>query len=114
MGDTTELIITCITTGISIISIILSIIFNNKKAKSKKIVELAKVVQKLPGYIAEAESIFGAGTGTAKMAYVLNKVQIDCLTNKVEYNEDQMKGEIENILATPQKKETLECSTTLA
>lgn len=104
MGDKLELIITCITTGISIVSIILSIVYNNKKTKSQKIVELAKVVQKLPGYITEAESIFGAGTGTAKMAYVLNKVQIDCLTSKIEYNEEQIKGEIENILATPEKK----------
>lgn len=93
------------TTAIGIITTIVSITTNKSKTKSQKLVKLAKIVQKLPGYIQEAETIFGAGTGTAKMAYVLNKVQLDCITNKVEYSEEQFKGEIENILSTPEKKE---------
>lgn len=96
------------TTAIGIITTIISIITNKSKTKSQKLVELAKIVQKLPGYIQEAETIFGAGTGTAKMAYVLNKVQLDCIQNKVDYNEKQFKGEIENILSTPKKKESVE------
>lgn len=96
------------TTAIGIITTIISIVTNKSKTKSQKLVELAKIVQKLPGYIQEAETIFGAGTGTAKMAYVLNKIQLDCITNKVEYNEEQFKGEIENILSTPKKKESIE------
>lgn len=95
---------TIATTAISIITTVISVFANKNKNKSQKLVELAKIVQKLPGYIQEAETIFGAGTGTAKMAYVLNKVQLDCITNKVEYNEEQFKGEIENILTTPEKK----------
>ena len=95
---------TIATTAISIIATIIGIIKTISKNKSQKLVELAKIVQKLPGYITEAEKIFGDGTGTAKMAYVLNKVQLDCITNKVEYNEEQFKGEIENILTTPEKK----------
>ena len=96
------------TTAIGIITTIISIITNKSKTKSQKLVKLAKIVQKLPGYIQEAETIFGAGTGTAKMAYVLNKVQLDCIQNKVEYSEEQFKGEIENILSTPKKKESTE------
>ena len=96
------------TTAIGIITTIISIVTNKSKTKSQKLVELAKIVQKLPGYIQEAETIFGAGTGTAKMAYVLNKVQLDCIQNKVDYSEEQFKGEIENILATPEKKEAVE------
>ena len=95
-------------TAIGIITTIISIITNKSKTKSQKLVELAKIVQKCAGYIQEAETIFGAGTGTAKMAYVLNKVQLDCIQNKVEYNEEQLKGEIENILSTPKKKENIE------
>ena len=96
------------TTAIGIITTIISIVTNKSKTKSQKLVELAKIVQKLPGYIQEAETIFGARTGTAKMAYVLNKVQLDCIQNKVEFNEEQIKGEIENILSTPEKKESAE------
>ena len=97
--------ISIVTTAIGIITTIITIIANKSKSKSQKLVELAKIVQKLPGYIQEAETIFGTGTGTAKMAYVLNKVQLDCIQNKVEYSEEQFKGEIENILSTPAKKE---------
>ena len=90
------------------ITIIINFITNKTKSKNQKLVELAKIVQKLPNFIQEAESIFGAQTGSAKLAYVLNKVQIECITKKVDYNEEQFKGEIENILCTPEKKETQE------
>ena len=94
---------TVASTAVGIIGYVISIIAR-KKNKSEKLVDLAKIVQKLPEFITEAEKIFGAGNGTAKMAYVLNKVQIECLKNNVTYNEDQFKGEIENILTTPEKK----------
>ena len=95
---------TIATTAVGIVGYVISFILNKKKNKSDKLVDLAKVVQKLPEFIAEAENIFGAGNGNAKLAYVLNKVQIECLKNKVEFNEEQFKGEIENILRTPEKK----------
>ena len=101
MLETVTLWTTIAGSAVGIIATIIAIFSNKKKGKSQKLVELAKVVQKLPGYIQEAESIFGGGTGTAKMAWVLNKVQMECLTNKVEYNEEDFKVEIENILATP-------------
>ena len=101
MLDKIEIWLPVITAAIGAITTIISIIASNKKNKAQKLVELAKVVQKLPEYINEAETIFGTGTGTAKMAYVLNKVQMACMQNKVEYNENQFKVEIEKILATP-------------
>lgn len=101
MVETITLWTTIATSAVGIISTLIAILSNKKKAKSQRVVELAKIVQKLPGYIQEAESIFGAGTGTAKMAWVLSKAQMECLANKVNYNEEQFKVEIENILATP-------------
>ena len=101
MLDKIEIWLPVITAGIGAATTILSIVASKKKNKAQKFVELAKVVQKLPEYITEAEKIFGAGTGTAKMDYVLNKVQMACMQNNVEYNENQFKVEIEKILATP-------------
>ena len=101
MVETITLWTTVASSAIGIITTIIAIFTNKKKSRSQKVVELAKVVQKLPGYIQEAESIFGGGTGTAKMAWVLSKAQMECLANKVQYNEKQFKVEIENILATP-------------
>lgn len=97
----TTIAATAIGTFVSIITIII----DKKKNKSEKLVNLAKIVQKLPEFISEAEQIFGGGTGVAKVNYVLNKVQMNCIQNKVKYDESQFKGEIEKILSTPQKKE---------
>lgn len=99
----TTIAATAIGTFISIITIII----DKKKNKSEKLVDLAKIVQKLPEFINEAEKIFGGGTGVAKVNYVLNKVQMNCIQNKIKYDENQFKGEIEKILATPQKKENV-------
>lgn len=85
----------------SIVGTVISIIKSTQKNKSQKIVELAKIVQDLPKYINESEQIFGSGTGTAKLAYVLNKVQMQCMVNGVEYDEQGFTTEIEKILATP-------------
>lgn len=90
----------------SIIATIISIIKSTQKSKNEKLVKLAKVVKELPQYITESEQIFGAGHGTAKLAYVLNKVQMQCITHQIEYNEDDFKYEIEKILDTPQKNQT--------
>ena len=101
MIETVTLWTTIASSAVGIITTIIAIWTNKKKSKSQKVVELAKIVQKLPGHIKEAEDIFGGGTGTAKMAWVLSKAQMECLANNVPYNEEQFKVEIENILATP-------------
>ena len=105
MIETITLWTTIATSAIGVISTIIAIFTNKKKNKSQKIIELAKVVQKLPKFIQEAEKIFGGGTGTAKKAWVLQKIQMECLRNKVDYNESEFSYEIENILTTPTKKE---------
>ena len=101
MIEKIEIWLPVVTAAIGAITTIITIIANNKKKNAQKMVELAKVVQKLPEFINEAETIFGSGTGTAKMAYVLNKVQMACMQNNVEFNENQFKVEIEKILNTP-------------
>lgn len=75
------------------------------KGKLKKLIELAKIVKKIPGYIIEAENIVGPGNGATKLALVMNKLQIDCLANNVDYDEQALEYEVEKILETPQKKE---------
>lgn len=102
-----------ITAGASIIitvaTAIASAISSKKKSKqtekANQKVEYAKIIQKLPEYIKEAETIFGSGNGTAKKIFVLNNIQIDCLKANIEYLQTEFEYEIEKILETPQKKE---------
>ncbi|UPW40907.1 hypothetical protein [Sigmofec virus UA08Rod_6125] len=102
-------VIELITTGCSIVitatTTIIAIVKAKKENKKSKLVKLAKIVQQIPGLIAEAEQTLGSGTGKAKLRYVLNAIQIECLKAQIEYKEDEIKVEIENILSTPQKKE---------
>lgn len=78
-------------------------------AKFKSIVELAKIVQKIPELVIRAEQLFPSTDdtkyGTAKLEYVLKELQILCITNSVEYQEEALKYEIEKVLKTPQIKE---------
>lgn len=100
-----EQITTISSVVITAVSIIIAVIQTIKKGKKCKSVELAKVVQKIPEYITEAEQIIGASKGVAKLQYVLNKIQLQCQINGINYTENQFKYEIEKILETPQKKQ---------
>lgn len=99
-----EQITTIISLAISAISIIAAIIQTIRKGKKSKTVELAKVVQKIPEFIKEAEEIIGNGKGIAKLSYVMNKIQLQCQLSGITYQEQAFKEEVEKILETPQKK----------
>ena len=105
--------------GASIVSTIVTLKGNkNSKKKSERTVETGKespngntenvstqvkqesfwsvLWQKLPNYIIAAEDFYNKlvpnsmiKTGAQKLAHVLDKVKIECLTNGVEYNEQK-------------------------
>lgn len=84
--------------GFAIIDVFLAL-------RKKRNASLYKVVQKIPGFITEAESCLGSSHGVQKLVYVLAKIQNECVLNGVKYDEDAFKYEVEQILNTPQKKE---------
>lgn len=65
--------------------------------ENKKVSFWSELSQKLPQYIVAAETFYnqlvgkqsGLKTGTQKLAQVLDKVKIDCLTAGVEYDEQK-------------------------
>lgn len=73
--------------------------------KTNKQLMLSNLKISLPVFISEAEEMFGAGNGIAKLNYVLNKIHIKCLELSLPYDEKEIKTQIEEILETPQKKE---------
>ena len=86
------------------------IVEKSKTKKAKKIVNLAKVVQRIPAHIKAAEELIGDGNGEKKLAVVMEKIKIDCLQLAVNY-EDNIEGltqEVEKVLDTPQKKQSEE------
>ena len=75
--------------------------------EKNKLVKLAKIAQKIPCFISEAEEALGTGTGKAKLRYVLRELEIECLKANIEFQEEDLKVEIERILETPQKKQKI-------
>lgn len=86
------------------------IVEKSKTKKAKKIVNLAKVVQKIPAHIKAAEELIGDGNGEKKLAVVMEKIKIDCLQLAVDYesNIEGLTQEVEKVLDTPQKKQNEE------
>lgn len=110
MSEKLQLIVTCITTGISVVAVLFSIIkgiINSKNNKSTaNVIKLNEIISEIPRTVTEAEDIFGSGNGLAKLNYVLNKIQIKCLQNQVTFNETEIRDKVEEILETPEKKPT--------
>lgn len=78
-----------------------------KAQKQNQLVSLAKIAQKIPGYISEAEEALGPGKGKAKLRYVMRELEIECIKANIEFQEENLKVEIEKILETPQKKQKI-------
>lgn len=88
-------------------TIFATIAIEKKRKTSKNLsisVQKLEIIEKIPKYVGEAEKIFGAGSGYAKLQYVLNKLQVDFAVANLKYDETEMTGKIENILDTPEKK----------
>lgn len=98
-------ILLIISAAVAVAGLIYSFIQTVTKGSKTKRIKLAKILQALPTYIKEAEAVFGTKTGIAKLTYVLNKINIDCIKADIEFDEEEWKVEIEDILSTPQKKE---------
>lgn len=108
MSEKLQLIITYSTTAVSVIAILFSIIkgiINRKNnTNTEGTLKLNEIVSQIPEIISEAETLYGGGMGLAKLNYVLQKIQIKCITQQVEYNEKEIKNKIEEVLTAPQKK----------
>ena len=113
---TTEIIKLAISGGVIILTLTCSINKilkeQNKTKKANQVVNLAKVIQKIPEHVCAAEELIGPGNGEKKLLIVLEKIKLDCLKLQVDYEaqEEDLKVEIEKILDAPQKK-TNEAST---
>ena len=91
---------------LSIILILLDLVVipclsrNGKQASKDN--KFYKIIEKLPEYIQQAEEMFTKGSN--KLNFVLQKIHLDCIEKKIEYNEELFQSYIEEILETPQKK----------
>ena len=103
--STYEIVTVGVSVGVSLASIALSLI---KTIKAKKTAKVLSLWDKVPVYITQAEQIFGAKTGLAKLEFVLSKVQTDCVKLNLDVSDEEIKSHIEEILATPTTKKEVE------
>lgn len=76
---------------------------NNGENNNKSYAEV--ILNNIPKYMIAAENLYNnivnpsiKKTGAQKLAYVLDKVKIDCLTNNVEYNEQVITNKVEELI----------------
>lgn len=77
---------------------------NTKDTKVKNF--WGTLAEKLPSYIVSAEQFYnqlvgkasGIKTGAQKLAQVLDKIKIDCLTSGVEYDEQKATDMVNNLV----------------
>ena len=93
---------------LSAIAIIVSIALKIKGSKTNAELQTEKanttVFDKVSEVVAEAEKIFKAGNGYAKLSYALNKLQMIAIQVGAKVSADDLKAKIEAVLTTPQKK----------
>ena len=110
-----------ISVAVTLVSLLLGAFSAIKERKSKKDVAITneiadaavktsdfrlKMCQGLPSLITEAERVFvGEKMGQARQSYVLAKIEIQCVKNNVEFDEDDWINRIKDVMATPQSKE---------
>lgn len=106
--DVISIIVSSIITVGSIVASLFATSAKNKKARA------LEILGTVADYVKQAETLFGSGNGTAKLQWVLTKVQIDCVKNNVKISDETINNEVERVLATPEKKKETTTTTTSA
>ena len=86
---------------IGAVSVIFNVIMLIRK---NKVSSLGTIMNMIPTYISQAEKMFGAGNGTAKLQWVLTMVELECVKANIESDTEAVKEQIEKVLSTPQSK----------
>ena len=126
--DWLQLIPSCISVGSVVLSVVITLIVTHKQKCLKRVQteclesdkeyettlqeEIARltatqeVIAKIPQKIKESETIFKSGNGAGKLAWCVSQLMLDVVKNDLDITETELTTKIEEILDTPQKKQT--------
>lgn len=94
----------CTTYGLTILSIIatiISIVIALIKAKtSGNNKGMIAIIEKIPSLVTTAESLFGKGKGTAKLDYVLTQLRLYALQNDIKIDVEDLTAQVNSVVAT--------------
>lgn len=82
---------------LTIASLIVAVVQAKKSGNKKGLLNMTALI---PSLVAEAEQMFGAGNGVAKLNYVLTKLRIYALENNVKASTDELTAQVESVVAT--------------
>lgn len=86
---------------LSIIATIASLIIAVVKAKRTGHTKgLLAIVERIPGLVTTAESLFGSGKGSAKLDYVLTQLRLDALQQNVKVDVEDLTAQINSVVDT--------------
>lgn len=89
------------TTIISIVITILSLILAYIKArKSGNTKGMLAILEKIPSLVTTAESLYGAGKGSAKLDYVLTQLRLYALQNNIKVDAEELTAQVNSVVET--------------
>ena len=123
-----QLLPSCISVTSIVLSVVITLVVTHKQKRLKQVQteclesdkeyettlqeEIARltatqeVIAKIPQKIKESETIFKNGNGAGKLAWCVSQLMLDVVKNDLDLTEKDLTTKIEEILETPQKKQT--------
>lgn len=86
-----------------IISIIIIIIKAKKNGNIKGVLDLVNLI---PNLVVQAEKLFGAGNGTAKLNYVLTELRVYALEHNISVTNEDLKLQVESVVSATNQVNT--------
>lgn len=123
-----QLLPSCISVTSVVLSVVITLIVTHKQKRLKQVqteclesdkeyettlqeeitrlTATQEVIAKIPQKIKESETIFKSGNGAGKLAWCVSQLMLDVVKNDLDLTEKDLTTKIEEILDTPQKKQT--------
>lgn len=90
------------TYGVTILSILLTIasliLAWVKAKKSGNTKGMVAILEKIPSLVTTAESLYGAGKGSAKLDYVLTQLRLYALQNSINVNVEDLTAQVNSVV----------------
>ena len=90
--------------GVTLLSIIVTLLalllsyFKAKKTGNSK--GMVALLEMIPSLVITAESLFGAGKGSAKLDYVLTQLRLYALQNNLNVNIEDLTAQVNSVVET--------------
>lgn len=93
--DIIKYVCLAVSIALAVISWIVAFVKAKRTGNKQGILDLFEQIPKL---VEKAEMLFGSGTGTAKLNYVLTELRLFAFENHIKVDKEQLEQQVENVV----------------